>query len=174
MCAGIRVNPRGEEQRVAHRLNALADGGSQGASSFWSDRSRGHILATLQDRVGQVEEFVECCRSALAVVHSALFPLDEAPQGLYHLMRKFRRGEAIFDFVREQLIGGAKVALAFVRVHHPRIDLEVVGSGLPPPPGGGRVQMVPHYEAALRPAMNIVRLVEAEDNEFLRLRREAS
>ena len=85
-------------------------------------------------------------------------------------MRKFCRGEAIHDFVREQLIGGARVALAFVHVHHPHIDLKVVGRGLPPAPGGGDVQMEAHYEAAAGPAANIIRLVENETDNILRWR----
>ena len=121
----------------------------------------------LQDRVGQVEVFFESCRSSLALVHSALFPLDEAPQGLAALMQKFRRGKAIRGFVREQLVAGARVALAFVRVHHPHVNLEVVGRGLPPAPGGGRIPMEDHYEAATGPAANIIRLVEAETQAML-------
>ena len=85
-------------------------------------------------------------------------------------MWKFCRGEAIHDFVREQLIGGARVALAFVHVHHPHIDLKVVGRGLPPTPGGGNLQMEAHYEAAAGPAANIIRLVENETDNILRRR----
>ena len=86
-------------------------------------------------------------------------------------MQKFRRGEAIHEFVWELMVGGAKVALAFVRVHHPHIDLQVVGRGLPPPPDGGIVEMKAHYVAAAAPAENIIRLVEAKTDNILWQRR---
>jgi hypothetical protein len=96
-----------------------------------------------------------------------MFPLNEAPQGLAALMQKFRRGEAIKGFIREQLVAGATVALACVRVHHPHIDLEVIGRGLPPQPDGEKTPMIPHYDAASGPAANIIRLVESETDEML-------
>ena len=168
VCVGTRIDPCEEPQLVRNRLNTLCDVASWAAPSFWSDRPKGYVLALLQDRVEQVSEFIECCRSALAMVHDALFPLNPASQGLAPLMRKFCRGEAIYDFVREQLIAGAKPALAFVHVHHPGIDLKVVGRGLPPAPGGGDVKMEAHYEAVAEPAGNIIRLVEDETDTILR------
>ena len=57
---------------------------------------------------------LESCRLALFRVHETLFPLNEQPQGLVALLKKFRKGKAIKKFVREQLISGANVALAFV------------------------------------------------------------
>ena len=101
VCAGIRLDPGTEARHVRNRLNTLCDVASRVTPSFWSDRAKGYVLAMLQDRVNQVGEFVECCRSALALVHDALFPLNPAPQGLAALMQKFCRGEAIHDFVRE-------------------------------------------------------------------------
>jgi hypothetical protein len=66
------------------------------------------------------------------------------------------------------MIRGARVALGFVHVHRPQIDLEVVDSRLPSPPGGGRVQVEEPYAAALGPTENIIWLVEAETNSILR------
>ncbi|KAM0844478.1 hypothetical protein ACQ4PT_057038 [Festuca glaucescens] len=89
-----------------------------------------------------------------------------ALEGIAALMRKFFSVRAIKDCIRQQLIGGARVALGFVRVHHPQINLEVIGSGLPPSPDD-RVQMEEHYVDALGPTENIVRLVEAEECRIL-------
>jgi hypothetical protein len=47
--------------------------------------------------------------------------------------------------VREHLRCGALVALSFVRVHYPEVDMELV-KRLPPTPSG-RVDMVAHYSA---------------------------
>lgn len=171
VCAGIRHSSREEGERVRNRLNALGGIAAQTAHSFWSDRAKGYVLTLLQDRVGEVGRFAERCRAALAMVYGTMFPLNPAPEGLEALMHKFRSSEAIQDLVREQMVGGARVALAFVRVHHPQIDLEVVGKGLPPPPGDGRVEMDPHYAVALGPAENIIKLVETETNSILRQQR---
>jgi hypothetical protein len=100
------------------------------------DRSKGYVLALLQDRVGEVGGFVERCRAVLAMIYGIMFPLNPAPEGFTALMKKFCSVEAIRERVRQQLIGGAKVALAFIRIHQPYINLEVIGRGLPPPPGG--------------------------------------
>jgi len=137
VCTGTRIDPREDAQCVRNRLNTLCDVASRVAPSFWSDRSKGYVLGLLQDRVEQVSEFIESCRSALALVHDVLFPLNPAPQGLAALMRMFCHDEAVYDYVQEQLIAGAKAAMAFVRVHHPGIDLKVIGRGPPPAPVAG-------------------------------------
>ena len=90
------------------------------------------MLVILQDRVRQVETFVDSCRSALELVFSALFPLNPVPQGLADLMKKFYRGEAIEYFMRAQTVAGANFALALMVIHHPLIDLEAIGRGPPP------------------------------------------
>jgi hypothetical protein len=80
------------------------------------------------------------------------------------MMKKFHFVRDIQECVWQELIGGARVALRFVRVHHPHIDMEVIGSGLPSPPCDGRVQMEDPYTAALGQTENISRLIEAEKN----------
>jgi hypothetical protein len=82
-------------------------------------------------------------------------------------MQKFHQGEAIKGFVREQLVAGATAALACVRVHHPDIDLEVIGGELPPHPDGERTIMTPHYDATTGPTTNIIKLIESETDEVL-------
>ena len=94
-----------------------------------------------------------------------MFPLDETPTGLKALLKAFRVGRSIKNFVREQCIGGAMVALAFCRLHHPDIDLAEIGGELPPPPGGGRVLMGTHYAVARGPVERIVNCIEWETRE---------
>lgn len=100
------------------RLCPITDNLVRDTTLFWSDATRGRVLATLQDRVQQVVAFLEFCKSALSLVNKALFPLNKQPQSLAALMTKFRGGQAMEEFVREQLIGGATFALAIVHVHH--------------------------------------------------------
>ena len=83
-------------------------------------------------------------------------------------MAKFRRGRAARLFVREQLIGGAMVALAFTRVHYPEIDLGLIGDGPVSSDGGARVEMTHHYQAVRGAAEDIIERVENETNRLVR------
>ena len=144
------------------RLDGIASGSWSCTHVFWSDRARGRVLATLQDRVWRAGILMEVCRAALARVHQALFPPNEQSQGLAALMKRFHDGKAIKKFVRDQLVGGATVALALVRVHRPHLDLDKIAKGLPPLSGGGVVPMEEHYQATAGPADSIIAQVERE------------
>ena len=105
------------------------------------------------------------------MVYDELFPLDPAPEGIVALLNKLRNRKAVHEFVRMQLVAGAKVALAFVRIHYPPIDLQPVGRGPPAPLDGRMVEMRTHYAVAAAPAENIIRIVEMEDARVLWQRR---
>jgi hypothetical protein len=64
-----------------------------------------------------------------------MFPLNDQPNGLPALLRRFENGEAIYHFVRQHLRCGALVALSLVRVHYPEVDMELV-KRLPSTPSG--------------------------------------
>jgi hypothetical protein len=71
-------------------------------------------LTVLQDRVSQAGELAETSRAALALVHQAMFPLNDQSDGLSALLGRFENDEAIYRFIREHLRCGALVALSFV------------------------------------------------------------
>jgi hypothetical protein len=79
-----------------------------------------------------------------------MFPLNHQPNGLPALLSRFENGEAIYLFVREHLRCGPLVALSFVRVHYPEVDMDLVKK-LPPTPSG-RVDMTAHYSACRQAA----------------------
>ena len=129
-------------------------------------------LVILQDRLAQVYSFVEMVRSTLERIYKALFPLGDAPTGLFPLLNAFRHDtRGVEEFVREQVVAGAVAALAFVRVHHPGIDLEEISGKFPTAQDDDRVPMSEHYAAADGPAREIVRKVEVETSQEL-LRRQ--
>jgi hypothetical protein len=84
------------------------------ADNFWADRSKAMKLTILQDRIAQDGVLAETSRAALALVHEAMFPLNDQPDGLPALLGRFENGDAIYRFVREHLRCGALVALSFV------------------------------------------------------------
>jgi hypothetical protein len=85
----------------------------------------------------------ETSRSALALVHEVIFPLNNQPEGLPALLDRFENGNAVYSFVRKHLRCGAVVALSFVGAHYLEVDLELLKT-LPPSPSG-RVDMDHHY-----------------------------
>jgi hypothetical protein len=130
--------------------------------SFWADRSKALKLTILHDRIAQAGVLAEMSRSALTLVHEVMFPLNNQPEGLPALLDRFENGEAVYSFVQEHLRCGALVALSFVRVHYPKIDLELMKT-LPPTPSG-RVDMDPHYAAYKDTADCIARQIITESD----------
>jgi hypothetical protein len=136
-------------------VNSIAD-------SFWADRSKALKLKILQDRIAQARVLAETSCSALALVHEAMFPLNNQPEGLPALLDRFKNGDAVYSFVREHLRCGALDALSFLRVHYPEIDLELL-KALPLTPSG-RVDMDPHYAACKDTADCIARQIITESD----------
>jgi hypothetical protein len=132
------------------------------ADSFWADRSKALKLTILQDKIAQAGVLAETSRSALALVHEAMFPLNNQPEGLPVLLDRFENGDVVYSFVREYLRCGALAALSFMRVHYPEIDL-VLLKMLPPTPSS-RVDMDPHYAACKATADYIARQIITESD----------
>jgi hypothetical protein len=145
LSADVCLDSAAEARRVnAHVLAAQTHANSI-AENFWADRSKAMKLTLLQDRITQAGVLAETSRSALALVHEAMFPLNNQPEGLPALLDRFENGNAVYSFVREHLCCGAVVALSFVRARYPKIDLELLKT-LPPSPSS-RVDMKHHYAA---------------------------
>jgi hypothetical protein len=134
-----------EARRVNVHLLATQTHANSIADNFWADRSKAMKLTLLQDRITQSGVLAETSRSALALVHEAMFPLNNQPEGLPALLDRFENGNAVYSFVREHLRCGSVVALAFVRAHYPEVDFELLKT-LPPSPSG-HVDMEHHYAA---------------------------
>jgi hypothetical protein len=127
-CAGVCSDQRAEASLVTARLNAAGPHDSAVAETFWVDRTKAYALALVQDRAAHVGDFFESYQAALALVHKVMFPLNDQPEGLHALMARFENGSTIYRFVRQHLFCGARVALAFVRVCYPGVDMKAVGS----------------------------------------------
>jgi hypothetical protein len=145
LSADVYLDSAAEARRVNAHLLAAQTHANSIADNFWADRSKAMKLTLLQDRIAQAGVLAEMSCSALALVHEAMFPLNNQPEGLPALLDRFENGNAIYSFVREHLRCGAVVALSFVRTHYPEVDLELLKT-LPPSPSG-RVDMDHHYAA---------------------------
>jgi hypothetical protein len=127
------------------------------ADNFWADRSKAMKLTILQDRIAQAGVLAETSHAALALVHEAMFSLNNQPDGLPALLDRFENGDAVYRFVREHLRCGALVALHVVHAHYPEVDLELLKM-LPPTPSG-RVDMDALYAACRETADCIARQI---------------
>ena len=71
--------------------------------------------------------------------------MNAQPSRLSQPLKIFRSPEEMKWRVRHQLLGGAKVALAFVRVHNPNINFQDLHKL--PSTVNDRVEFDPHYAA---------------------------
>jgi hypothetical protein len=144
LSADVCLDSAAEARRMNAHLLAAQTHANLIADNFWADRSKAMKLTLLQDRIAQAGVLAES-RSALALVHEAMFPLNNQPKGLPALLDRFENGNVVYSFVREHLHCGAVVALSFVRAYYPEVDLELLKT-LPPSPSGS-VDMDHHYAA---------------------------
>ena len=101
------------------------------------------------------------------MVYSTMFPRNPAPQAFTELMGKFRRAADICNFVKMQLVAGAKLALAWVHVHKPTLDIDAISRGFPARRSKKGVCMAHHYAIAHKPAIRMIRrLLEADSELF--------
>ena len=95
-----------------------------------------------------------------------MFPRNPAPKDFTELMGKFSRVADVHNFVKLQLVAGAKFALAWVRVHKPRLDIDAISQGFPAQQGRRGVRMAHHYDAAHEPGIRMIRRLLEADVEF--------
>jgi hypothetical protein len=60
------------------------------------------------------------------MVYNAMFPRNPKPENLTELMDKFKDVRNIHDFVKAQMVAGAKFALIWLKICHSKLDLDKV------------------------------------------------
>ena len=170
--AVIQFDPVMEQRRVASRLSSDQHTTGDLESSFWADRGRGHVLALLEVRAQQLEDFFASCKDSLAAVYETMYPLDAQPDRLYLLIRQFSNRDAMEGHVTAMRISGAEAALSMIRIYIPDVNLNVLSGPLPPSPSGGDWQMEPIYREVRGLAVLITRRFAYEDARLRMLRRE--
>jgi hypothetical protein len=158
----VCLDSAAEARRVNAHIIAAQNHANSVADNFWADRSKAMKLTLLQDRIAQAGALAETSRGALALVHQAMFPLNDQPKGLPALLDRFENGNAIHSFVRAHLRSGAVVTLAFVHAHYPEVDLELLKR--PPLSPSGRYNMERHYAACRNTGDCIARQIVVESD----------
>jgi hypothetical protein len=93
--ADVCLDSEAEAQRVNAHLHAAQTHANSIADNFWADRSKAMKLTILQNRIAQAGVLAETSRAALALVHEAMFPLNNQPDGLPALLDRFENGDAV-------------------------------------------------------------------------------
>jgi hypothetical protein len=158
----VCLDNEAKARRINAHLRAAQTQANSIADNFWADRSKALKLTILQDQIAQAGVLAETSHAALALVHEAMFRLNNQPEGLPALLDRFENGDAVYRFVQEHLCCGALVAFSFVHAHYPEIDLELLKT-LPPTPSG-RVDMDHHYAACRDMADCIARQIITESD----------
>ncbi|KAK1644196.1 hypothetical protein QYE76_062001 [Lolium multiflorum] len=119
--AGSFLDAVAEEQQVNSRVEVLLDLAKKNNIDFWADENRAHQIVQFQDRDAQVRKFQDFFSSTLAMVYNAMFPRNPQSANITELMDKFRNVESIHDFVKVQMVAGAKFALIWLKVCHSKL-----------------------------------------------------
>lgn len=151
--------PYVEAERVKSRLDALARSGSK-TPSFWSNRDKGYTLALLQDRVARDVVCLKSCSHDLTEVHHNLFPELPVPVNVKGLIERFCEGAVVRGATHEQLVEGAVLALSFVRLRYPSLNLDSLH--LTPSCVPDDAQLGPIYDMMENTARQLVTLMALE------------
>jgi hypothetical protein len=74
--ADVCLDSAAEARHVNMHLLAAQTHANSIADNFWADRSKAMKLTLLHDRIAQAGVMAETSQSALALVHDAMFPLN--------------------------------------------------------------------------------------------------
>jgi hypothetical protein len=123
---GAFIDAAAEEERVNARTNLLVNLSLDHGSLFWATPERTRQIVRFQDRVSQTRDFLNFCTKTLFMVYNSMFPRNVQPKTLPELMEKFKDAHRIHDFVRAQLVAGARFALIMLQICHSNLDLTQV------------------------------------------------
>ena len=124
-------------------------------------------MASLQARVNQVVSFVDRCRESLMAVREAMYPLNAPITRLSQLLKLFSSADNLKKCVRHQLVGGATIALAFVRVRQPSFPFK--GLHKFPMAADNKIELSSHYAAVEE---SVGKIVDFSIDETMKLLRE--
>ncbi|KAK1631906.1 hypothetical protein QYE76_006221 [Lolium multiflorum] len=115
-----------EEKRLNTRANLLVNLSLDHGSLFWATPERTRQIVRFQDRASQTRDFLDFCTKTLSMVYNSMFPRNVQPKTLLELMEKFKDAHRIHDFVKAQLVAGARFALIMLQICHSKLDLTQV------------------------------------------------
>lgn len=159
----IIVDAEGEASQVTAQLQKISEAGKGIANSLWSFESMTCTIVTLEDRLEQETELVRMIKMVMTGIFASLFPTNPPPSSIFVLVNLFFRPDGrLWDFAQDKLCYGAKVALAFVRAHHPDADVDSIAKGIPLDMQGNPVDMEGLLPLVKKAAEQIIEHLELE------------
>ena len=97
--ADVNSDWKAEQNRVDERVEREATGDSLEARTFWSNKSKGSVLARMLDRTWRAALLLEGCRKTLLQINRVYFPHNEQPTGPAALLEMYREAKALKEVV---------------------------------------------------------------------------
>jgi hypothetical protein len=168
---GFFLDIAAEEQRVNLRVGGLMRLAAKANIDFWADEEWCRRIVQFHDRAAQTRTFTDFCRSSLGMVYNAIFSRNPQPENLDQLMEKFKNVCNIHEFVNAQMVVGAKFALIWPWIRHPKIDLNEVTEGVLLKTSKREIKLYPHIEAVSGAADKMIdKLLEIDSGFFKEFR----
>jgi hypothetical protein len=105
------------------------------------------------------------------MVYNAMFPRNPQPENLTQLMDQFRDVRNIHDFVKAQMVAGAKFALIWPRIYHPKMDLDKVVDGVLLKSSKKKINLDQHNAVVLPVSEKMIDKVLKIDSSFFKVYR---
>jgi hypothetical protein len=105
------------------------------------------------------------------MVYNAMFPCNPQPENLTQLMDQFRDVRNIHDFVKAQMVAGAKFALIWPRIYHPKMDLDKVVDGVLLKSSKKKINLDQHNAVVLPVSEKMIDKVLKIDSSFFKVYR---
>jgi hypothetical protein len=123
MSTGSFTDAAAGDQRVDARDEVLLRLAQQYGSSFWSSPDQTRQIVQFQDRATQAREYIGFCSKTLTMIHNYMFPRNKQPENVPDLMGRFKNVSQVQDFIRAQLVAGARFCLIMIQICFPKLDL---------------------------------------------------
>jgi hypothetical protein len=104
----------------------------------------------------------------MGMVYNDMFPCNPQPENLPQLMEKFKNVRNIHSFVKVQMVAGAKFALIWLRIYHPKIDLDEVAQGVPVKSLKKKIKLDRHITVVSKAAEKMIDTLLEVDSAFLK------
>jgi hypothetical protein len=164
---GVFLDLVAENRRVSERVATL-ERVSSDTNTFWVDACCHGAIVLLQDRVHHIGESVDDCQKSLTTMFSVMLPRNPPPESFGQLLKVFRSSQRIHRLIELSLVVGANFALGWVRKWHPKLNLNTMSLGLPPPQRSRSVALQVHMDDTFQPARRMIAKLLETDADFFR------
>lgn len=120
-------------------------------------------VVTLEDRLEQAVELVRNIKTVMMGIFCTIYLTNTPPPTIVVLADFFYCSDGgLMNFSLEKLRCGARVALSFIKAHHPNIDVDAITEGVPLYAQGNLVSIEDQVPAVEKAAEQIIEHLELD------------